>query len=124
MCLTLSVNPSAKLCVLDGQRPKSTDRSSPSLAKRIKVETSSEEIPVKLTNKIRHDPSKLRFLEGLGLVTVDKKKGNPIIFNSTIIFIIFLIQPALKFQIQAQGLKVLFQFQNSNFVGLAIENSY
>lgn len=55
------------------QRPKSTERSSPSsLAKRIKVERVVDELPP----KIRHDPSKLRFLEGLGLVTVGKKKGN------------------------------------------------
>ena len=67
---------STNICVIDGQRPKSSERSSPSLPKRIKVERVSEEIPVKVTNKIRHDPSKLRFLEGLGLVTVDRKKGN------------------------------------------------
>ena len=72
---------SANICVIDGQRPKSSERSSPSLPKRIKVERVSEEIPVKVTNKIRHDPSKLRFLEGLGLVTVDRKKGNLIISN-------------------------------------------
>ena len=33
-------------------------------------------MPVKTVNKMRHDPSKLRFLQGLGLVTVDRKKGN------------------------------------------------
>lgn len=55
----------------DMQRPKSTERSSPSsLAKRIKAERVADELPV----KIRHDPHKLRFLEGLGLVTVGKKK--------------------------------------------------
>lgn len=58
------------------QRPKSSDRSSPSLAKRIKVERTMEEPPVKAAVKIRHNPYKLKFLEGLGLVTVDKKKGN------------------------------------------------
>lgn len=59
------------------QRPKSSDTSSPSLAKRIKVERTTEELPpVKAAVKIRHNPYKLRFLEGLGLVTVDKKKGN------------------------------------------------
>ena len=61
---------------VDGQRPKSSDRSSPSLAKRVKVERATEETQVKATNKIRHDPYKLRFLEGLGLVTADRKKGN------------------------------------------------
>lgn len=35
-----------------------------------------EEPPVKTAVKIRHNPRKLKFLEGLGLVTVDKKKGN------------------------------------------------
>lgn len=35
-----------------------------------------EEPSVKSTVKIRHNPHKLKFLEGLGLVTVDKKKGN------------------------------------------------
>ena len=62
---------------VDVQRPKSSDRSSPSLTKRIKVERIMEEPPVKSTVKIRHNPHKLKFLEGLGLVTVDKKKGNP-----------------------------------------------
>ena len=37
-----------------------------------------EEPPVKSSVKIRHNPHKLKFLEGLGLVTVDKKKGNPL----------------------------------------------
>lgn len=69
------------LCfVVDGQRPKSSDRSlSPSLAARIKVERSTEEIQVKPKMKLRHDPGKLRFLEGLGLVTLDKKKGNQLV---------------------------------------------
>lgn len=62
------------------QRPKSTDRSSPSLAKRIKVERMTEDLPV----KIRHDRHKLKFLEGLGLVTVGRKKGN----NNNIIMIL------------------------------------
>jgi len=66
--------------VVDGQRPKSSDRSlSPSLAARIKVERSTEEIQVKPKMKLRHDPGKLRFLEGLGLVTLDKKKGNQLV---------------------------------------------
>jgi len=34
-----------------------------------------DEPPVKPAVKIRHNPHKLKFLEGLGLVTVDKKKG-------------------------------------------------
>ena len=69
------------LCfVVDGQRPKSSDRSlSPSLAARIKVERSTEEIQVKQKMKLRHDPGKLRFLEGLGLVTLVKKKGNQLV---------------------------------------------
>ncbi|XP_078367195.1 uncharacterized protein LOC144651177 isoform X2 [Oculina patagonica] len=58
----------------DVPRPKSSDRSSPSLTKRIKVERTMEEPPVKAAVKIRHNPYKLKFLEGLGLVTVDKKK--------------------------------------------------
>ena len=58
------------------QRPKSCDRSSPSLPKRIKVEQTIEEPAIKSAVKIRHNPHKLKFLEGLGLVTVDKKKGN------------------------------------------------
>lgn len=58
----------------DEPRTASSERSSPGLAKRIKVERSSEEAPEKPVNKIRHDPSKLTFLEGLGLVTVHRKK--------------------------------------------------
>ena len=54
----------------------SSERSSPSLAKRIKIERCPEEASMKQINKIRHDPSKLVFLEGLGLVTADRKKGN------------------------------------------------
>ena len=69
------------VCFVDGQRPKSSDRSmSPSLGTRIKVERTNEEIPVKPKPKIRHDPGKLLFLEGLGLVTLDRKKGNDNIF--------------------------------------------
>lgn len=58
----------------DKQRTMSSERSSPSLAKRIKIERCPEEASMKQINKIRHDPSKLVFLEGLGLVTADRKK--------------------------------------------------
>lgn len=82
------------LCfVVDGQRPKSSDRSlSPSLAARIKVERSTDEIQVKPKMKLRHDPGKLRFLEGLGLVTLDKKKGKQLVM----LHFLYEFQPSCK----------------------------
>jgi len=79
-CSTAPSNVTPKFSIfVDVQRPKSSDRSSPSLAKRIKVERIMEEPPVRPAVKIRHNPHKLKFLEGLGLVTVDKKKGKSLV---------------------------------------------
>ena len=43
--------------------------------KRIKVEKPDEDAVVQPPPRAQHDPAKLRFLEGLGLVTVNRKKG-------------------------------------------------
>ena len=43
--------------------------------KRIKVEKPDDELVVQPSPRLKHEPEKLRFLEGLGLVTVDRKKG-------------------------------------------------
>ena len=64
----------------DAQRPKSTNQVSPALATMVKEEKVTDELQDKPMIKIKHNPHKLKFLEGLGLVTVGRKKGIVIYF--------------------------------------------